>query len=1262
MFCSLLRTIFVFFIAILGIVNYELCAANSTANVDSYGIPMVLLDNPQMYLSVLKEKISQENKYSKKLYLLLEKHYIFLIADGDSTKKYLEFYGNLIKKSSDDALKNAFYQRYCRAILRSGYDKNTMAKTIKSLAEKVVTNPYERNYNLILQTYISQNYEEAIEALKGNEIFYFDLSCLYNNYAATLAKSDPNKSLELLRKGILTANEPELLKNVLLPSLQFVLDNQQISPNKFFNTLLSDISGLPNKDNKVVILTIVLAQDNFITDVRLQRKYIDMLISELKGYSNQWTKAQALYLIAMKEFSLNNNIDADEYFKAHSDICRKNNWGNELLHGELMYIYCLKDRMSKNIEDPNEKLISMVDRIVVETMSLNRKCRFLTILTQVILDLKYWKTYAEINKKLKEYGLYIEITKNIVNDSILPMIKDSEETNKFSHNEIKDVIKSIPAELINQIHNEDRNFIATYLSVNGEYDLATQWRPASDDSFMTQIKKAEDLSYRGNTLALNKALTILDNLRPKAFTYKKDKFSKIDAEAILLNQKLAIHLQNNSLFDIANCKNDLEKIIPDCSESFQKYYYYVASGNIGIAYTILGFYDKGIKYLAETLSEFPQEDIYLGVFSLNLGMAYIQKQNWRAAEPHIKKATEVFKKLGNVPYYVRASIKQAAVAVEFKLLTEAEILLNNSMDWALKNNLHDDYVTAGMIKVYVIMENKNISRQEKISKVKKLFNKLVNSTENPTVLANLFFLSTGVKHRENFPVQEVIADAEKYFYYQDLFSDVFSMLSDKSLLLLRNDIMQNLLLESLSEVQDVKRLDFWNKKFEQKRTRNISIKSEYNKASVEIRPLLSIVAEFEAAQQILSDQRNKLEAQQDKKLIKLAAAKIRKLGQQKQAIYNSLSSDDKKVLDSLWADNFIIQPDSLGQLNEILPENVACMQYLLVGDKLIVYIVCKNATTPFVTSINLKDKKLSSKKLQGTTKQLLTLLNNNNPDKTSIESKSAILYNLFFPAEIEQSLQKLKVDTLIINASGFLRYIPFAAMYDGKQYLVEKYQITNITGRDLIRIAKASPKRLISKSKAVFFADPTGGEQPLPHSRTEAKKVAKMFKESKCYFGSEAILDNFRTILDANFIHLATHAKLDSEHPENSYILFADNQKWFYSDMTGFVVRNVDSIVLSACSTAANPNSNGSEIESMAYQLLRKSPSGSIVASFWDVDDGATAAFMQEYYQHIVNSIKKNGTLDRGGALRKAQLKLLRNKETSSPKYWAAFTLFGDFR
>ena len=149
---------------------------------------------------------------------------------------------------------------------------------------------------------------------------------------------------------------------------------------------------------------------------------------------------------------------------------------------------------------------------------------------------------------------------------------------------------------------------------------------------------------------------------------------------------------------------------------------------------------------------------------------------------------------------------------------------------------------------------------------------------------------------------------------------------------------------------------------------------------------------------------------------------------------------------------------------------------------------------------------------------------------------------------------------------------------------------------------------------------------------------------------------------NVNFVHLATHAVLDPDEPGKSYIQFADGKKWYYSDMMGFNIQNVDSIALSACETAVSEKSTGGEIEGMAYQLLKKSPSGSVLASFWKVDDTATAMLMGIYYKHVTDSIKTNHTLDRGGALREAQLNLLKNPDTSHPYYWAAFTLFGDFR
>jgi CHAT domain-containing protein len=463
------------------------------------------------------------------------------------------------------------------------------------------------------------------------------------------------------------------------------------------------------------------------------------------------------------------------------------------------------------------------------------------------------------------------------------------------------------------------------------------------------------------------------------------------------------------------------------------------------------------------------------------------------------------------------------------------------------------------------------------------------------------------------------------------------------------------LLSLLAKAKDFEKLNYWNSRFNRAEQRRTELSAVAN--NKKLLPLLTAVSRYENVRQILITEENKPEAQRNKKLILSAKGIKKEIEKQFETIREQLDEDEIKKFQSALSDDFIIRPNALKQLSYVLPSDVACIQCLLVGDTIVVYLTIKDMT-PFVSVIKLKDKSLSEKAFRSKLVKFRTLLQADGSSRLIMKEANE-LYNIIF-ADLEKSLSHLKIKKLIFNASGFLRYIPFAALYDGKSYLVEKYHVTNITGLDLIRLSKKNENHKINSMEAVIFANPDGS---LPASQKEAEDIGKLFPKKQCYLGKNATLENFETLLGKiNFIHLATHAKLNSDAPEESYIEFANKKRWRYIDMMSFDIKNVDLIVLSACSTAVKPSSAGTEVESFAAQLLKNSPTGSIVASFWDVDDVATASFMAVYYQNIVESIKKNGTLDRGGALRKAQLHLLRNPATASPRYWAAFTLFGDFR
>jgi hypothetical protein len=65
----------------------------------------------------------------------------------------------------------------------------------------------------------------------------------------------------------------------------------------------------------------------------------------------------------------------------------------------------------------------------------------------------------------------------------------------------------------------------------------------------------------------------------------------------------------------------------------------------------------------------------------------------------------------------------------------------------------------------------------------------------------------------------------------------------------------------------------------------------------------------------------------------------------------------------------------------------------------------------------------------------------------------------------------------------------------------------------------------------------------------------------------------------------------------------------------------------------------------------------SVVASYWDVDDEATAALMTRFYRALWH----HGSPP-AAALRRAQLELRAEPRWRPPAYWAGFALLGDPR
>jgi CHAT domain-containing protein len=189
----------------------------------------------------------------------------------------------------------------------------------------------------------------------------------------------------------------------------------------------------------------------------------------------------------------------------------------------------------------------------------------------------------------------------------------------------------------------------------------------------------------------------------------------------------------------------------------------------------------------------------------------------------------------------------------------------------------------------------------------------------------------------------------------------------------------------------------------------------------------------------------------------------------------------------------------------------------------------------------------------------------------------------------------------------------------------------------------------------------------LPFSRDEADAI---FDSSPV--GSSIKAVNFEASRETlasidlsryRIVHFATHGLLDSEQPELSGIVLSlVNEKG--EPVNGFLrlneiynmKLNADLVVLSACQTALGKEVRGEGLIGLTRGFMYAG-SPRVVASLWKVDDVATAQLMKIFYAKM---LKEN--MSPAAALRAAKVAMMKQKRWSSPYYWAAFELQGEWR
>ncbi|MFN9759760.1 MAG: tetratricopeptide repeat protein [Pseudanabaena sp.] len=331
-----------------------------------------------------------------------------------------------------------------------------------------------------------------------------------------------------------------------------------------------------------------------------------------------------------------------------------------------------------------------------------------------------------------------------------------------------------------------------------------------------------------------------------------------------------------------------------------------------------------------------------------------------------------------------------------------------------------------------------------------------------------------------------------------------------------------------------------------------------------------------------------------------------------------------------------------------IPQGTALLYPLILGDRLELILFSPN-TTPISRTVKISQKELETL----VTDFRATLLDAGSED---VKEPAAQLYQLLIKP-IEAELVQAKTTTILYAPDGILRYIPIAALYDGKQWLAEKYRISNLISYSLFDFS-AQPKNSPNILAGAFggkAGEQKHGQTALPATLKEVQAIANSFTNSVTLieenFSRQAIESKFK---NHNILHLATHAEFNIGVPDNSFIIFGNGDKIRLNEITDWQIPNIDLIVLSACQTGVGKLGDGVEILGFGYQV-QKAGAKNAIASLWKVDDAGTQALMVAFYDEL-----KKGNVTSTEALHRAQVSLIKSSEFNHPNYWSAFFAIGN--
>ena len=281
-------------------------------------------------------------------------------------------------------------------------------------------------------------------------------------------------------------------------------------------------------------------------------------------------------------------------------------------------------------------------------------------------------------------------------------------------------------------------------------------------------------------------------------------------------------------------------------------------------------------------------------------------------------------------------------------------------------------------------------------------------------------------------------------------------------------------------------------------------------------------------------------------------------------------------------------------------------------------------------------------------------------------SSEALYRQLISP--IESELERTQTQTLVFVQDGFLRNLPMSALYDGSQYLVQKYAVATTPALSLTATRSPNKKlRALAVGIDLEVVTESGREfNDLDAVEGELAAISTQLPGSVTLLNEAFTVENFKAALQEDrysILHLATHGQF-STVPEETFIVTGPDESGISEEVTfeqleAFISEAssnsgpLELITLTACQTATGDDRATLGLAGVAIQAGARSA----IASLWNLPDQTAAVLIPQFYSYL-----QEPTTSKAQALQQAQVDAINADPKGNPGKWAPLVLIGNWQ